>query len=93
MIEPVDMIQEVIMDKKGWENGQKYIENARWLKDNFEEIEKDYKGKIVVVREQKVIFSTEKAKEARKKLRSLDTILRNQSYIFYIPNEKEMVLW
>ena len=93
MIEPVDMIQEVIMDKKGWENGQKYIENALWLKENFEEIEKHHKGKVVVVREQKVIFSTEKAKEARKKLRSLDTILRNQSYIFYIPNEKEMVLW
>lgn len=93
MIEPVDIIQEVINDKKGWENSQKYIDNAMWLKEHLEEVKRDYKGQVVVVRDRKVIFNSKEPSVVRNELRSATPIQRNQSYIFYIPNDKEMVLW
>lgn len=93
MVEPVDIIQEVISNKQGWTNGEKYMDNARWLKDNLREVREQYKGQAIVVRDKGVIFNSRDPGEVREKLRSLEPIQRNQSYIFYIPNDKEMVLW
>lgn len=92
-MEPVDIIQEVISNKQGWVNGEKYMDNARWLKDNLEEVKEQYKGQAIVVRDLRVIFNSRDPRQVREKLRSFDPIQRNQSYIFYIPNDKEMVLW
>ena len=93
MMEPVDIIQEVISNKQGWVNGEKYMDNARWLKDHLEEVKEQYKGQAIVVRDLRVIFNSRDPRQVREKLRSFDPIQRNQSYIFYIPNDKEMVLW
>ena len=92
-MEPVDIIQEVISNKQGWVNGEKYMDNARWLKDHLEEVKEQYKGQAIVVRDLRVIFNSRDPRQVREKLRSFDPIQRNQSYIFYIPNDKEMVLW
>jgi len=93
MEKPVDLIQEVINDKRVWENGEKYIENAMWFKENSEDVKQKHKGQVIVVQDKEVIFSSEKPEEVRKKLRSFNQIQRIQSYIFYIPREGEMALW
>ena len=92
-MEPVDIIQEVINNKQGWANEEKYIDNAMWLNDNREEVKRQYKGKVIVVGDRGVVFNSKDPKKIREKLRSFDPIQRNQLYIFYIPNDKEMALW
>ncbi|MEA2075810.1 MAG: hypothetical protein U9O85_08820 [Euryarchaeota archaeon] len=89
----VDIVQEVISNKKGWESGEKYLENALWLKDHLKEVEKKYEGQVVIVRDEKIVFSSKSPDDVRAELQALDTYERNQSYIFYLPKENEIALW
>jgi len=93
MIETVDIVRQIIRDKEGWENSEKYLDNAKWLKENISTLGRGHEGEIIIVRDQEIIFSSDNPTAVRRELQALDIEERNQSYVCYIPKEKEITLW
>ncbi len=83
-------IQEALSKKETWDSYQKYWANHNWLDQNFEQIREKYEGRVVVVVNQNIAFSSDNMEEIRKEVRGFDT--PNEAYIRYIPAENELLL-
>ena len=84
------VIEKALNNNKTWDDHEAYRLNAQWLGDNLGNIREQYRGKIVVVLNKRIVFSDEDTEKVRAKVRSLPN--PNQSYIRYIPAEKEVLL-
>lgn len=93
MVETVDIVRKIISDKKGWENSEKYLDNANWFKENISTLGSGHEGEIIIVKDHKILFSSDNPNTIRRELQALDIEERNQSYVCYIPKNKEITLW
>lgn len=84
------VIEKALNNNKTWDDHEAYRLNAEWLEKNFEDIKQRHQGKIVVVLDQQIAFSNKDTEKVRGKIRSFPN--PNQSYIRYIPAEREVLL-
>ena len=71
-------------DPRTWEDYFAFVDNSNWFWDNYENLTRECKGKMVVVYNTKVYYSGNTDEEVWEQVRKLER--RKQAYIGYIGN-------
>ena len=86
------------IDLEGWKetlaNDKKmgdfweFMQNTQWFSQNLEKIKEVYGGKVVLIHNQKIVFSSEDSNEVINKITSLE-LESNQCIVYCIPKPGE----
>ena len=83
---------EILQGQNAKDEYSQYVENGRWLRQNWGRIQEKYAGLIVVIvdPQEGKVNAYEDAQDARAFIRSLAT--PNQAYVRYVPAANEALL-
>lgn len=80
--------KEILSNDKKMGDFWEFMENSQWFSRNLEQIKEMYGGKVVLIYNQEIVFSSEDSNEVINKITSLG-LESNQCIVCYIPKPGE----
>ena len=80
--------EKILGDNKKMGDFWELMENTQWLSQNLEQIKETYEGKVVLIYNQEIVFSSEDYDEVKNKITSLG-LEPSQYIVYYIPKPGE----
>ncbi|MFQ6028496.1 MAG: hypothetical protein ACE5Q6_13475 [Dehalococcoidia bacterium] len=82
--------QAALKKRKTWNDLREFLQNAKWFDDNFDKFEAKERGKIVIVYDKGIAFSSPDVQKVQEKITSLPA--PNQAFVRHIAKAKTILL-